>query len=94
MWRFFFFTSLEDLEVKLLKEMDPFRPISPASLAFPRNCAIAEVAWSNPKPRDYAGFHERMKTHVKRLRAMGVPCAPPDPPGSARPDTLKEYKGK
>ena len=41
--------------------------------SFPRNCAIAEVAWSNPKPRDYAGFYERMKTHVKRLRAMGVP---------------------
>ena len=62
--------------------------------SFPRNCAIAEVAWSNPKPRDYAGFYERMKTHVKRLRAMGIPCALPDPPGSARPDTLKEYKGK
>ena len=31
MWNFFF-TSLEDLKVKLLKEMDPFRPISPAAL--------------------------------------------------------------
>jgi N-acetyl-beta-hexosaminidase len=55
--------------------------------AFPRTCAVAEIAWSNPKPRCYADFHKRMQTHLKRLRAMGVPCAPLDPPGSARADS-------
>ena len=48
--------------------------------ALPRTCAIAEIAWSNPRPRNYADFHERMKSHARRLRQMSIPCAPLDPP--------------
>ena len=55
--------------------------------ALPRTCAVAEVAWSNPKPRNYVDFYQRMQTHLKRIRAMGIPCARLDPPGSARAET-------
>jgi hexosaminidase len=48
-------------------------------LAFPRLCALAEVAWSEPAPRtgrphgrDYAGFAARLAEHVKLLRRLGV----------------------
>ena len=51
---------------------------------FPRACAVAEVAWGAPEPRDYRDFHRRMLVHAKRLRAMSIPCAPVDPPGSKR----------
>ena len=52
--------------------------------SLPRTCAIAEIAWTNPKPRSYADFYARMQTHARRLRAMKIPCAPVDPPGSKR----------
>ena len=49
-------------------------------LAFPRLCALAEVAWSEPvahgdrpRDRDYAGFSARLAEHVKLLRRLGVP---------------------
>ena len=52
--------------------------------ALPRTCAIAELAWSNPTPKDYPDFYARMQEHAKRLRLMRIPCAPLDPPGSRR----------
>jgi hexosaminidase len=40
-------------------------------LAFPRLCALAEVAWSGT--RDYADFTARLARHAGLLRALGVP---------------------
>ena len=44
--------------------------------AWPRTCAMAEVLWRNPAPRDYSDFEKRMEVHRKRLIRMGVNCAP------------------
>ena len=39
---------------------------------FPRLCALAEVTWSPPNVRDWSDFRGRMKTHYRRLDALGV----------------------
>ena len=52
--------------------------------ALPRTCAIAELGWSNPTPKNYPDFYARMQEHAKRLRLMRIPVAPLDPPGSRR----------
>ncbi|HEY3244253.1 MAG TPA: beta-N-acetylhexosaminidase [Phycisphaerae bacterium] len=41
-------------------------------LAFPRLCALAEVTWSPKELRDWDDFSARMKTHYRRLDALGV----------------------
>jgi len=48
-------------------------------MAFPRLCALAEVAWSDPKDRSYAEFLTRLKPHLERLRAMDILFREPDP---------------
>lgn len=40
--------------------------------AFPRACAIAEVAWSPKESRDWTDFQHRMGIHAKRLLSMDV----------------------
>ncbi|SED27110.1 beta-N-acetylhexosaminidase [Streptomyces sp. TLI_105] len=50
---------------------------------FPRLAAFAEVAWSAlpaPEARDHAGFERRMRTHYRRLEALGVDHRPPAGP--------------
>ncbi len=47
-------------------------------MAFPRACALAEVAWTPQDQRDFKDFSERLKTHVERLKAMGVNFRPLD----------------
>jgi len=50
---------------------------------WPRGCAMAEILWSDPKPRNFNLFCERVKTHRKRLIKMGVNCQPiEEMPGS------------
>ena len=44
-------------------------------MAFPRMAALAEVAWSPRKRSDYTDFRMRMRTHIKRLHALGCPEA-------------------
>lgn len=46
---------------------------------FPRLCALAEVTWSPAEGRDWKDFQRRMKTHYKRLDAMGVTYYVPIP---------------
>jgi len=41
-------------------------------MAFPRACALAEVAWSPRDTRDWEDFQRRLKTHERRLDALGV----------------------
>ncbi|MCX7886264.1 MAG: beta-N-acetylhexosaminidase, partial [Verrucomicrobiae bacterium] len=48
-------------------------------MAFPRQCALAEVVWSPAAGRDWEDFHARLKNHLKRLIAWGVNYRPPQP---------------
>ena len=56
-------------------------------MAFPRLCALAEVAWSGPG-RDAADFAGRLRLHKGRLRARGVEYRRDDGPlpWQTRPD--------
>ena len=45
---------------------------------WPRACALAEVLWTAPAKRDFAGFKARMAEHRKALIGRGVNCAPLD----------------
>jgi hexosaminidase len=45
-------------------------------MAFPRACALAELAWLPAGQKDYAGFLERIKTQEKRFDAAGVNYRP------------------
>jgi lysophospholipase L1-like esterase len=40
--------------------------------AFPRLCALAEIAWCPPAPKDFSGFQQRLAAHFSRLDALGV----------------------
>jgi hexosaminidase len=41
-------------------------------MALPRMCALAEVVWTAPEKKDYADFHRRLKTHLRRLDVLDV----------------------
>lgn len=54
---------------------------------FPRLCALAEVTWSPKSLRDWNDFSRRMKTHYRRLDALGVTYYL-QPPRCASPNTV------
>jgi hexosaminidase len=41
-------------------------------MAYPRACALAEVVWSPNGSKDYTGFLQRLKKHLKRLDRLSV----------------------
>ena len=41
-------------------------------MAFPRLCAIAEVAWTPRELRDYGAFKAAMRRHLRRLAILGI----------------------
>jgi hexosaminidase len=41
-------------------------------MAYPRACALSEVAWSARENRDYGRFSEALPLHLARLKAMDV----------------------
>lgn len=41
-------------------------------MAWPRMCALAEIAWTPQDLREYADFRQRLDTHTQRLDAMKV----------------------
>ena len=41
-------------------------------MAFPRTCALAEVAWSPKEGKDWGDFEGRLNNHLKRLDALKV----------------------
>lgn len=41
-------------------------------MAYPRACALSEVAWSAKENRDYGRFSEALPLHLARLKAMDV----------------------
>lgn len=44
-------------------------------MAFPRLCAIAEVAWLSKEDRNLPDFVSRLSAHIKRLEIMGIKSA-------------------
>tara|TARA_R110000823_G_scaffold144958_4_gene275080 strand:- start:3934 stop:5565 length:1632 start_codon:yes stop_codon:yes gene_type:complete len=52
-------------------------------MAFPRVCALSEVAWSSQQTRDTAHFKRRLSQHLARLDVLEVRYRPPgnDAPG-------------
>ena len=44
--------------------------------AWPRTCALAEIAWTGPGVFTFADFRKRMRIHRRRLVADRVNCAP------------------
>lgn len=49
-------------------------------LLWPRACAHAEVAWSNPEGRSFAEFSDRLDAHNARLDALGINHRPESGP--------------
>jgi hexosaminidase len=47
-------------------------------MIYPRQCALAEVAWSQKEGRDYINFLIRMDTHCRRLERWGINYRRPD----------------
>lgn len=47
-------------------------------MAFPRLCALAEDVWSPQTSKNYAGFLDRMKAHLERLKIRDVNFRPLD----------------
>lgn len=45
-------------------------------MLFPRACAHAEVAWSDPAGRSWEAFEPRLEAHLERLAALGVNYRP------------------
>lgn len=40
--------------------------------SFPRASAVAEIGWSNPARRDFAGFIDRLVPQLNRMQALGL----------------------
>ena len=49
-------------------------------MAYPRACALAEVAWTDPAHKDYPEFRQRLAPHVERLKRLHVNFRPLDTP--------------
>lgn len=49
-------------------------------MAFPRICAFAEAAWTQPEQRDAADLLRRIDAHLARLDVLGVGYRPPSGP--------------
>ncbi|HQE81805.1 MAG TPA: beta-N-acetylhexosaminidase [Candidatus Hydrogenedentes bacterium] len=47
-------------------------------MAFPRECAMAEVVWTLRERREFGGFMQRLRIHLERLAALGVNYRPLD----------------
>lgn len=41
-------------------------------MAFPRTCALAELAWTPQEKRDWTDFESRLEGHLERLRVAGI----------------------
>jgi hexosaminidase len=48
-------------------------------MAFPRLCALAEIAWSPKAGRSYEDFTHRLRTHFRRFDQLGVNYRKPIP---------------
>jgi hexosaminidase len=58
-------------------------------MAFPRECALAEVLWS-PLPRAPLGdFESRLAAHLERLATLGVHFHPSTPANAVEPSAAR-----
>lgn len=57
---------------------------------FPRLCALAEIGWSPQPARKWDDFTRRMKTHYRRLDALGVTYFIPPPVFSVAPTAFTD----
>jgi len=48
-------------------------------MAYPRACALAEVAWSRPERKKWEDFQNRLDRHLQRLKVQGVHYRQPRP---------------
>lgn len=51
-------------------------------MAFPRACALSEVAWTPVGRKDFNEFRSRLEKHVERLKILDVNFRPLDPVGA------------
>lgn len=61
-------------------------------MAYPRACALAEVAWSPKEKRNYSDFMSRMSDHYARMDKWGIRYRQPDIEGLPN-DTLQVRSG-
>jgi len=47
-------------------------------MAYPRACALAELAWLPKEQKDYENFIQRLGTHLQRLEKLGVNFRKPE----------------
>jgi N-acetyl-beta-hexosaminidase len=45
-------------------------------LLYPRACAVAELLWSDPRPRNFDDFRNRLLVHQERLKLKGINVFP------------------
>ncbi len=55
-------------------------PEHAAYMAFPRGCALSEIAWTPMERKDYSDFYNRMTRHTQRLSYVKMHYRPLDPP--------------
>jgi hexosaminidase len=58
-------------------------------MAWPRLAALSEVVWSPAESKNYQDFESRIKTHLKRLDAIGVSYRPLTGPAWPYPDARR-----
>jgi hexosaminidase len=49
-------------------------------MAYPRACAVSEVAWTPVTQKEFGNFRTRLEVHLKRLSCLNVNYRPLDPP--------------
>ena len=55
-------------------------PESVEYMAYPRVCALSEVAWTPLSRKEYKIFYSRLQEHLRRLKFLDVNFRPLDPP--------------
>jgi hexosaminidase len=63
------------VQAQIWTEYIPY-PNNVEYMAFPRACALSEVAWTPVEAKDYKDFLARLRVHLNRLDAAGVRYRP------------------
>jgi hexosaminidase len=69
-----------------------FDPADQQYKAWPRACALAEIGWTPQEKRQWPDFFGRAKSAEKRLRLIGINCAPVIAPLSEQETQRYEVK--
>ena len=41
-------------------------------MIFPRECALAEITWSDPSAKNWNDFEQRLQVHEQRMDELGI----------------------